>query len=87
MVKAYRLTMESESLSISLTTGELKPALHTKIERMSETQLRILHRALLQIEMVKLAEKIGNDFDRDQEEGKLRRIPELVQQFRAEHPY
>lgn len=79
--------MESEPLSMSLAPEVLKPALHTKIERMTETQLRILHRVLLQIEMEELAEKIGKDFDRDHEESKLRRIPELVQQFRAENPY
>jgi hypothetical protein len=79
--------MESEPLSVSLTTEELKPALHTRIEGMTEAQLRVLHRVLLQIEMEELAEKLGKDFDRDHEEDKLRRIPELVPQFRAEHCY
>jgi hypothetical protein len=80
-------SMENDPFLISLAPDELKPALHVKIDHMSEAQLRILHRVLQQIEMEELAEKIGNDFDRNDEESKFHRIPELVQQFRAEHPY
>jgi hypothetical protein len=83
----YDKGMETNPLSISLAPEELKPALHIKIDHMSEAQLRILHRVLQQIEMEELAEKIGKDFDRDDEANKFQRIPELVQQFRAEHPY
>jgi hypothetical protein len=79
--------MENDPFPISLAPDELKPALHVKIDHMNEAQLRILHRVLLQIEIEELAEKIGKDFDRDDDQRKFQRIPGIVQQFRAEHSY
>ena len=66
---------------------KLKPVLHSKIERMNEDQLRLLNRVLLQIEAEDLADRLSEGFEQDQAQDKLRRIPELVRQFRAEHRY
>ena len=43
--------------------------------------------SFMQIEAEDLADRLGKSFDQDQDRGKLRRIPELVRQFRAEHRY
>ena len=66
---------------------KLKPVLHEKIERMDAGQLSLLNRVLLQVEAEELADRLNEAFDQDREQGKFRRISELVQQFRAEHRY
>ena len=68
-------------------TESLKPVLHCKIERMSGPQLELLSRVLHQIEAEELAERLGEAFEQDQDRGVLRRIPDLVREFRASHPY
>lgn len=66
---------------------QLKPVLHEKIERMDAAQLSLLNRVLLQVEAEELAERLNDAIDRDREQGKLRRVSELVKQFRAGHRY
>jgi hypothetical protein len=65
----------------------LKPVLHDKIERMDGQHLVLLNRLLLQLEAEELAERLGEAFDEDHAQGLLRRIPELVKQFRPGHRY
>jgi hypothetical protein len=66
---------------------KLKPALHDKIERMDGLHLSLLNRVMQQLEAEELAGRLGEGFDKDYEQGLLGRIPELVRQFRDEHPY
>jgi len=66
---------------------KLKPVLHEKIERMNDEQLSVVSQVLLQVEAEELADRLNEGFDKDREQGKLRRISELVKQFRAEHRY
>jgi hypothetical protein len=66
---------------------KLKPALHEKIERMDSLHRSVLNRVLLQLEAEELAARLGEGFDKDYEQGLLRRIPELVKEFRSERPY
>jgi hypothetical protein len=66
---------------------KLKPVLHEKIERMNGEQLSLVSQVLLQVEAEELADHLNEAFDKDREQGKLRRISELVKQFRAEHRY
>ena len=66
---------------------KLKPVLHDKIERMDGQHLALLSRVLLQLEAEERAERLGEAFDRDHDQGLLRRNPELVNQIRAEHSY
>jgi len=65
---------------------ELRPALHDKIERMDSLHLSVLNRVLLQLEAEDLAGRLGEGFDKDNAQGLLRRIPELVKEFRHERP-
>lgn len=71
----------------AVKSDSLKPVLHCKIERMSGQQLELLNRLLQQLEAEELSERLGEAFDQDQERGVLRRIPDLVREFRARHPY
>ena len=79
--------MKQDAQSSPQTPESLRALLHIKIERMSEEQLGMLNRVLLQIEAQELAEKLGQAFETKQAQGKLDRIPELVRQFRSEHRY
>jgi hypothetical protein len=79
--------MKSVSQPLPIEPEKLKPALHEKIERMDVQHLALLNRVLLQLEAEELAERLGEGFDKDHEQGLLRRIPELVKQFRAAHRY
>jgi len=65
----------------------LKPRLHWKIERMNPAQLALLDRLVLQIEAEDQADRLCEAFDEDRAQGKLQRLAEMVQQFRAAHPY
>jgi hypothetical protein len=79
------LRMNAESHSVD--AEKLKPVLHLKIEQMNGRQLAVLNRVLLQLEAEEVAGRLGEAFDRDQEEGKMRQIPELVRKHRQSHPY
>jgi hypothetical protein len=47
----------------------------------------LLDRIVLQIEAEDWADRLGEAFDEERRQGKLERIPALVQRFRAAHPY
>ena len=66
---------------------KLKPALHEKIERMDGLHLSFLNRVLLQLEAEELAGRLSEGFDQDHENVLWPRIPELVKEFRCQHPY
>ena len=61
---------------------QLRPVLHGKIDQMDAKHLSLLHRVLLQIEAEELAEQLGTAFDRDEANGKLDRLPAIVQRCR-----
>jgi hypothetical protein len=79
--------MKPASQPLPMEPEKLKPLLHDKIERMDGQHLALLSRVLLQLEAEERAERLGESFDRDHEQGLLRRVSELVKQFRAEHRY
>jgi hypothetical protein len=83
----YLNSMKPASQPVPVELEKLKPVLHDKIERMDGQHLALLNRLLLQVEAEDLAERLGEAFDKDQEQGLLRRIPELVNQFRTGHRY
>lgn len=79
--------MNSRRASEPVPPEKLKPVLHEKIERMTGEQLALLDRVLLQLEAEEAADRLSEAFDGDHAQDKLRRVAELVQQFRAEHRY
>lgn len=66
---------------------KLKPVLHEKIERMDAAQLSLLNRVLLQVEAEELADRLNEAFDQDRDQGKFRRISEMIKQFRTGNRY
>jgi hypothetical protein len=72
---------------LNIEPEKLKPVLHEKIERMDAEHLSLLNRVLLQVEAEELADRLNESFEKDREQGRLRRVSELVKQFRAEHRY
>jgi len=83
----YLCPMKPASQLVPVEMEKLKPVLHDKIERMDGQHLALVNRLLLQLEAEELAERLGEAFNKDHEQGLLRRIPELVKQFRAGHRY
>jgi hypothetical protein len=83
----YLSVMKAVLQPLTMEPEKLKPALHEKIERMDSLHLALLNRVMLQLEAEELADRLGGAFDKDQEQGLRRRIPELVRQFRAGHRY
>ena len=81
----YVVAMKETTPSVQAET--LKPRLHCKIERMNPEQLALLDRVVLQIEAEDLADRLGEAFDEDRQQGKLQRIPGLVRQARGDRPY
>lgn len=79
--------MKHSRASAPVEPEKLNLVLHEKIERMNGEQLALLDRVLLQLEAELAAERLGEAFDADHAQGKLRRVTELVRQFRAEHRY
>ncbi len=79
--------MSSRHASAPAEPEKLRPVLHEKIERMNGEQLMLLNRVLVQLEAEQVADRLSEAFDADQAQGKLRRVAELVRQFRAEHRY
>jgi hypothetical protein len=79
--------MKQDVQSSPKSPESLRPLLHDKIERMTDEQLGLMNRVLLQIEAEELAERLGKAFDEDEAKGKFERVPELVRQFRSEHRY
>ena len=79
--------MNSSRASEPVPPEKLKPILHEKIERMNGEQLALLDRVLRQLEAEEAADRLSEAFDGDHAQGKLQRVAELVQQFRAEHRY
>lgn len=79
--------MDSPSQPGPVPPEKLKPLLHDKIEHMNGRQLALVNQVLLQVEAEKLADRLGEAFEADRWQDKLRRIPELFEQFRAQHRY
>ena len=79
--------MKSSQASAPIQPEKLKPVLHEKIERMNGEQLVLLDRVLLQLEAEQAADHLSEAFDADHAQGKLRRVAELIRQFRVEHRY
>lgn len=86
-MRVYGHDMKNSCPGAPVEPEKLKPVLHEKIERMNGEQLVLLDRVLLQLEAEQAAERLGEAFDADHAQGKLRRVTELVRQFRAEHRY
>jgi hypothetical protein len=85
--KGYFARMKTMPQSMPGNMAKLKPALLEKIERMDDRHLILLNRILLQLEVEERADRLNEAFDKDHEQGLLRRVPELVKQFRSEHRY
>ena len=68
---------------------DLRPLLHAEIDKLRDEDLALAHRALLEIELRRLADKLGADFDEDWASGKLTKanIQEAILDHRRKHPY
>ena len=63
------------SQPMPVESEKLKLVLDEKIERMNGEQLTLVSQVLLQVEAEELANRLNEAFDKDREQGRLRRIP------------
>ena len=77
------------STPADLDPKELRPLLHAEIDKLRDEDLALVHRAVLEIELRRLADKLGTDFDEDWASGKLTKenIQEAILEHRRKHPY
>ena len=68
---------------------ELRPLLHAEIDKLKDEDLALVHRAMLEIELRRLVDKLGAGFDEDWASGKLTKenIQEAILEHRRKHPY
>ena len=68
---------------------ELRPLLHAEIDRLPDEQLAAAHRVLLEMEVERLANSIGEAFDAARASGKMtpESIQEAILEHRRKHPY
>ena len=82
-------SLRGMSTQTDLDPKELRPLLHAEIDKLRDEDLALAHRALLEIELRRLADKLGADFDEDWASGKLTKenIQEAIIEHRRKHPY
>ena len=82
-------SLRSMSTQTDLDPKKLRPLLHAEIDKLRDEDLALAHRALLEIELRPLADKLGADFDEDWASGKLTKesIQEAILEHRRKHPY
>lgn len=70
-------------------TKELRTFFHGEIDRLPLARLALLHRVLLQLQLVEATDALNANFDRDRRAGEWseQQIAEAIRAARAEHKY
>lgn len=66
-----------------LEPSQLRPALHAKVDQLDDEALAVLHRVALRLELDQTVAAVDADFDTLREQGRLDRLPEIIQEARA----
>jgi hypothetical protein len=68
---------------------QLRPVVHERIDQLNDTELAAVHRMLLQMEIERLAQSIGEGVEEARLAGKLDAadIQHSILEHRARHPY
>lgn len=68
---------------------KLRPLLHAEIDRLADDDLAVAHRALLEIEMRRQADQLGEALAEGRAAGRVtdERISESIREHRRKHPY
>lgn len=70
-------------------TKELRPLLHSEVDRLSDADLAAAHRALTEIELRQLVDELGEEMDEAWPSGQITQegIDEAIREYREQHPY
>lgn len=63
--------------------AELRPLLHTEVDRLRDENLLLLHRVAMELELDEVSERLDVGFDEDRAAGRLARLPEIIRVARA----
>ena len=68
---------------------DLRPLLHAEIDKLRDEDLALAHRALLEIELRRLADELGDAMDEGWASGRITNesIAEAIREHRRKHPY
>jgi hypothetical protein len=77
------------SIIANLSPQQLRPVVHENIDRLSDTELAVVHRVLLQMEIERLADSVSEGVEEARLAGKLDpvSIQASIREHRARHPY
>jgi len=67
-----------------LEAEKLRPEIIQRIKALDDEGLLLLHRLLLHVEKERLWHELSTEAEADRVSGKLNRLPEIIQQVRAE---
>lgn len=75
--------------AIPVDEQSLRKTLHEKIEQLSQPELRLLNKVLMQLELDRMMAELDEAFEQDWKEGKLtkEKIQQAIAEHRARHPY
>ena len=68
---------------------ELRPLLHAEIDKLKDEDLAAAHRALMEIELRRLVDELGEAMDEGWASGRIttESIAEAIREHRRKHPY
>ena len=68
---------------------DLRPLLHAEIDKLKDEDLAAAHRALLEIELRRLVDELGEAMDEGWASGRITKesIAEAIREHRRKHPY
>ena len=83
------VSLRAMSTLTDIDPKDLRPLLHAEIDKLRDEDLTLMHRAMLEIELRRLADELGAGFDEDWASGKLtkEKIEEAILEHRRKHPY
>lgn len=83
--------MNTAALAAPLPTDpkELRPLLHSEVDRLSDADLAAAHRALLEIELRRLVDELGSEMDEAWASGQITQeaVDAAIKEYRLEHPH
>lgn len=68
---------------------ELRPLLHAEIDKLKDEDLAAAHRALLEIELQRMVDELGDAMEEGWASGRITKesIEEAIREHRRKHPY
>ena len=89
MVVRYFLTMTAAVPSLPTDPAVLRPLLHQKLDEASPSELEAVNKLLLELEIRRLADELGDEMDAAWADGRITQegIEQAIKAHRQQYPY